>query len=142
MGKKFNQKCFFRDAMVVSVLDTVTSIISGMVIFSVLGAMAHDLGPGTSVEDVVASGPGLAFMAYPEALSRLPVPQLWSILFFFMLFILGLDSEFALMENVLTSFCDEYPRLRNHKSKFCIALGIICFLLGLPCTTRVRTLFK
>lgn len=42
--------------MVVSVLDTVTSIISGMVIFSVLGAMAHDLGPGTSIEDVVASG--------------------------------------------------------------------------------------
>ncbi|XP_055933093.1 sodium- and chloride-dependent glycine transporter 2-like isoform X1 [Argiope bruennichi] len=126
----------FRDAMVVSVLDTVTSIISGMVIFSVLGAMAHDLGPGTSVEDVVASGPGLAFMAYPEALSRLPMPQLWSILFFFMLFILGLDSEFALMENVLTSFCDEYPHLRNHKSKLCIMLGIMCFLLGLPCTTR------
>ncbi|GIY95502.1 sodium-dependent noradrenaline transporter [Caerostris extrusa] len=93
----------FRDAMVVSILDTITSVISGMVIFSVLGAMAHDLGPGTSIEDVVDSGPGLAFMAYPEALSRLPVPQLWSILFFFMLFILGLDSEFALMENVLTS---------------------------------------
>ncbi|GBN43373.1 hypothetical protein AVEN_13139-1 [Araneus ventricosus] len=46
----------FRDAMVVSVLDTVTSIISGMVIFSVLGAMAHDLGPGTNIEDVVDSG--------------------------------------------------------------------------------------
>lgn len=42
--------------MVVSILDTVTSIISGMVIFSVLGAMAHDLGPGTGIEDVVASG--------------------------------------------------------------------------------------
>ena len=42
--------------MVVSILDTVTSIISGMVIFSVLGAMAHDLGPETSIEDVVASG--------------------------------------------------------------------------------------
>lgn len=126
----------FRDAMVVSILDTVTSIISGMVIFSVLGAMAHDLGPDTSIEDVVASGPGLAFMAYPEALSRLPVPQLWSVLFFLMLFILGLDSEFAMMENVLTSFCDEYPRLRNHKAKFCILLGIFCFLLGLPCTTK------
>lgn len=33
----------FRDAMIVSVLDTVTSIIAGLVIFSVLGAMAHEL---------------------------------------------------------------------------------------------------
>ncbi|CAG2180817.1 unnamed protein product, partial [Oppiella nova] len=80
----------FQDAMIVSVLDTITSIISGLVIFSVLGAMAHDLGPGVSVTDVVKSGPGLAFVTYPEALTRLPFPQVWSVLFFFMLFTLGL----------------------------------------------------
>lgn len=126
----------FRDAMVVSIMDTLTSIISGMVIFSVLGAMAHDLGEGTKIEDVVASGPGLAFVAYPEALSRLPIPQLWAVLFFLMLFILGLDSEFALLENVLTSISDEFPILRRYKMIFCITSGIVCFFLGLPCVTR------
>ena len=57
----------------------------------------------------------MAFVAYPEALSRLPIPALWSILFFIMLFFLGLDSEFALLETVLTAVYDGFPKLRNHK---------------------------
>lgn len=85
----------------VSVLDTVTSIISGMVTFSILGAMAHDL--QVPIEQVVKEGPGLAFVAYPEALLRLPVPQLWSILFFLMLFVLGLDSEVSIQSVLTTS---------------------------------------
>ncbi|XP_065302318.2 sodium- and chloride-dependent glycine transporter 2-like isoform X2 [Dermacentor albipictus] len=125
----------FRDAMIVSVLDTFTSIISGMVIFSVLGAMAHDLG-NVDVKDVAQGGPGLAFVAYPEALTRLPVPQLWSVLFFLMLFILGLDSEFAILETFVTSICDQAPFLRKRKWAFTIVMGIVCFLLGLPMVTR------
>ncbi|KAH9363593.1 hypothetical protein HPB48_013758 [Haemaphysalis longicornis] len=131
----------FRDAMIVSVLDTFTSIISGMVIFSVLGAMAHDLG-NVDVKDVAQGGPGLAFVAYPEALTRLPVPQLWSVLFFLMLFILGLDSEFAILETFVTSVCDQAPFLRRHKWAFTIVMGIVCFLLGLPMVTRVIFIFS
>lgn len=124
----------FRDAMVVSVMDTLTSIISGMVIFSVLGALAKEL--GTTVDKVAEGGPGLAFIAYPDALSRLPIPQLFSVLFFIMLFILGLDSEFALLENVLTSISDEIEFLRRHKLKFCLGTGVFCYLIGLVFVTR------
>ncbi|KAH3821640.1 hypothetical protein DPMN_123405 [Dreissena polymorpha] len=72
-------------------MDLITSIISGFVIFTTFGGMAKQI--GVSVQDVAKGGYGLAFVAYPEALSNLPPMQLWSILFFFMLFTLGLDSQ-------------------------------------------------
>ena len=70
---------------------------------------------GVSVENVAEGGQGLAFVAYPEALSQLPLPWLWAVLFFFMLFLLGLDSEFALLETALTAMYDGYPKLRKYK---------------------------
>lgn len=41
----------------------------------------------------IAAGPGLAFIAYPRAMAMMPVPQLWSIFFFIMIILLGLDSQ-------------------------------------------------
>lgn len=39
------------------------------------------------------AGPGLAFIAYPQAIAMMPLPQLWSICFFVMLILLGLDTQ-------------------------------------------------
>lgn len=39
------------------------------------------------------SGTGLVFVAYPEALAQMPLPQLWSVLFFVMMICLGMGTQ-------------------------------------------------
>jgi len=122
------------DAQIVSIADFLTSLIASVVIFSTLGHSAYNL--GVPIETVAKGGQGLAFVAYPEALSSLPVPHFWSILFFFMLFLLGLDSEFALFETAVVTLYDAFPKLRNHKGVVTSCLSTVCFLLGLPCISQ------
>ena len=57
--------------MVVVLTNSATSIFAGFTIFSYLGFMAHTL--NVEVKDVASQGPGLAFVAYPEALSQVRI---------------------------------------------------------------------
>ena len=66
-------------------------MISGLAIFSVLGFLAKIT--GKNISEVADGGPGLAFVAYPSALSQLPIAPLWSILFFLMLIFVALDGQ-------------------------------------------------
>lgn len=64
-----------RDAVIVTSLDTFTSLLAGVTIFAILGNLAHNLGV-KDIRDVVKSGTGLAFISYPDAISKIQfVPQ-------------------------------------------------------------------
>lgn len=65
----------------------------------------------------------MAFIIFTEAINQFPGAQFWSILFFLMLFTLGIDSQFGTLEGVVTSIVDMklFPNLPKE-----ILTGGIC----------------
>ncbi|CAL8087088.1 unnamed protein product [Calicophoron daubneyi] len=118
----------YRDALVVATVNSLTSLLSGFVVFSMLGYMAF--GRGVSVCDVIRDDPVLVFSIYPEALSTLPYSVFWSIMFFLMLLTLGLDSSFGGSEAVITALSDEYPVLARNRELFVLGLFSFYCILG------------
>ncbi|XP_019371049.1 PREDICTED: sodium- and chloride-dependent betaine transporter [Gavialis gangeticus] len=133
---KYTNNCY-RDCFMLCFLNSATSFVAGFAIFSVLGFMAQE--QGVPISEVAESGPGLAFIAYPKAVTMMPVSQLWSCLFFLMLIFLGLDSQFVCVESLVTAIVDMYPEVFRRKGRrelLILFIAVICYLLGLMLVTE------
>jgi len=121
-----------QNACITSFADCFYSIFAGFAVFGVLGYMAH--AKGVSIDKVIKSGPSLAFVAYPEAISSLPfLRNLFGVLFFTALFLAGLSSAISLVEAFACAVTDKFPFKReNVVTVTCIA----GFLGSLVFTTR------
>tara|TARA_Y100000310_G_scaffold89923_1_gene87151 strand:- start:99485 stop:101026 length:1542 start_codon:yes stop_codon:yes gene_type:complete len=125
------------DAYITSIANSLISIFAGFVVFAVLGFMsvANSIG----IDKVVKSGPGLAFVVFPEALSLMPFAWFFAALFFLTLLTLGIDSAFSLVEAVNTVFAD-----RAGTKKLKKIAGIVCsvcFVLGILFVTKAGLYF-
>uniref|UniRef100_A0A4W3K5X0 Transporter n=1 Tax=Callorhinchus milii TaxID=7868 RepID=A0A4W3K5X0_CALMI len=131
---KFNNNCY-RDAIITSSVNSVTSFFSGFVVFSFLGYMSNR--HGVALEDV-ATGAGLVFIIYPEAIATLPGSSIWSVIFFIMLLTLGLDSAVSAsnVTRFITGLMDEFKFLRNHREIFTLFIIVTTFLVSLFCVTN------
>ncbi|GAB1608670.1 sodium- and chloride-dependent glycine transporter 2-like [Argonauta hians] len=130
----FHNNCE-RDAIILPIIDAGTSFLSGLTSFSILGYIAHT--KKTTLDKVISKGPGIAFIVYPEALSTLPFPQIWSVMFFAMLVLVGLDSQFAHIQVIVTAITDSFPeRCGKHVTLITGIVCLACFLVGVLCITE------
>ena len=111
-----------RDAIIVALIDTMTAIMSGFVVFGSIGFMANkDFHLHSNDTDKFAvlkkhleyaGGGKLVHIAYPYVVTYSDLgeycPQFWSILVTIMFFTLGVDSQMALVETVVTSILDYF----------------------------------
>ena len=106
---QFRNNCF-KDALIVTILDSFISIIAGFVVFSYLGFLANQLKVPCTTEFIQADvfkGPKLAFIGIPFAITRINhfswCPQLLAALIFFMFLVLGFGSLYVEIEIVLNA---------------------------------------
>uniref|UniRef100_A0A9J8BXW6 Transporter n=1 Tax=Cyprinus carpio carpio TaxID=630221 RepID=A0A9J8BXW6_CYPCA len=132
----YNNNCY-RDCIMLCCLNSGTSFVAGFAIFSVLGFMAYE--QNVPIEAVAESGPGLAFIAYPKAVTMMPWSPLWACLFFMMLIFLGLDSQFVCVESLVTAIVDMYPktfRVGYRRELLILGMSVASFFVGLIMLTE------
>ncbi|XP_043274241.1 sodium- and chloride-dependent GABA transporter ine [Venturia canescens] len=126
------------DTVAVSLINAFSSLLVGIFAFATIGNIAME--QNTSVDEVLSGGPGLVFVVYPQAMAKMPASQLWAVLFFFMLVCLSLNSQFAIVEVVVTSIQDGFPNwVKNHLLCHEMLVLVICTvscLFGLPNVTQ------
>ncbi|XP_054536629.1 sodium- and chloride-dependent transporter XTRP3 isoform X1 [Pan troglodytes] len=76
--------------------------------------------------DTAVQGTGLAFIVYTEAIKNMEVSQLWSVLYFFMLLMLGIGSMLGNTAAILTPLTDS-KIISSHLPKEAIS-GLVCLV--------------
>ncbi|ODN41826.1 sodium-dependent transporter [Piscirickettsia litoralis] len=123
LNKKVNLK---RAVLIIIAGDTLCSLIGGTAIFGVLGHMA--VSQGVPVTEVVKGGIGLAFIAYPKALSLLPfIPSIFSLAFFLALLTLAFTSMVSLVEAAVAPIIQSKPSLTRTKVLLVYFAITLCF---------------
>jgi len=91
--------------MVVAFSNCSFELLAGMGVFAALGFMAVQ--SGLPIDEVVASGPGLAFVAFPQIISTLPFGGgLFGVLFFTSLLIAGITSLISIVQVLVSAVQD------------------------------------
>ncbi|KAI3382857.1 hypothetical protein SNEBB_005426 [Seison nebaliae] len=123
-----------RYSIMIPIVITLTAFCCGLALFSTLGHISFMT--GLPIEQVATKGPALAFVVFPEAIATLPFPHIWAVLFFLTVLTLGIDSQFGMLETVLSAIFDRWPKLRRLKALVTTLVGCGFFCIALLFVTK------
>jgi SNF family Na+-dependent transporter len=90
----------------IPLMTMMCGVIGSFVVFSYMGHISYTT--NTPIQDIPLSGPELAYVLYPATLSKMPLSNLWAILFFTVMVLLGIDSQFGFMDSIAGTIEDAY----------------------------------
>jgi NSS family neurotransmitter:Na+ symporter len=120
-----------KNAVLTGIINSGYSLFAGFAVFSVLGFMA--VSQGKPVSEVVSQSIGLAFVAYPKAVSMMPGGNIFGAIFFFCLFVAGLSSSISILEAFTSALVDKFGAKREKTVTICCVIG---FLGSIVFTTK------
>ncbi len=125
-----------KNAYLTAVINCSYSLFAGFAVFSVLGFMAK--AQGKEIADVVSQSIGLAFVAYPKALSLMPGGSLFGAIFFLCLVIAGLSSSVSIIEAFASAMIDKFGLPRK---PLVTVLCVVGFVGSVVFTTQAGLLW-
>jgi len=125
-----------RNAILTGLINSGYSLFAGLAVFSVLGFMAA--AHGKPMSEIVSQSIGLAFVAYPKAVSLIPSGNLFGAIFFLCLVVAGLSSSISIVEAFTSAMVDKFGLRRK---TLITAVSILGFLGSIIFTTQAGLLW-
>ncbi|EOM78494.1 sodium-dependent transporter [Rhodococcus rhodnii] len=124
--------------LVVGFSNSSFEVLAGIGVFAVLGYMAQI--SGVAVDEVVESGIGLAFIAFPTIISEIPGGPFLGVLFFLSLVLAGFTSLISIVQ-VIVAAVQEKTGLGRVPSVLIVGgITAVTSLALFPTTTGLNTL--
>jgi NSS family neurotransmitter:Na+ symporter len=112
-----------RNAVLTAFINSGYSLFAGFAVFSVLGFMATS--QGKPISEVVSQSIGLAFVAYPKAVTLMPGGNLFGAIFFLCLVVAGISSSVSIIEAFTSAVVDKFALNRKKVVTLICTLGFI-----------------
>jgi len=125
-----------RNAILTGLINSGYSLFAGLAVFSVLGFMAAT--QGKPLSEIVSQSIGLAFVAYPKAVSLIPSGNLFGAIFFLCLVVAGLSSSISIVEAFTSAMVDKFGLRRK---PLITGVSIVGFLGSIIFTTQAGLLW-